>query len=104
MLRLKKLLSASSESIREFPLLNPTQEPTRADEPMEVETLIPYDEDHYTYILGPTCTTSSQFNMLIDHFIYSKGFELLIMAKWFSISKRPKELQGWPKPQEPYVN
>ena len=68
------------------------------------ETLIAHDQDHGIYTLGPICTERPLFPHIIESFIIPDGFQLPITEDWFSISLHPKELHGWPKPNDDYLD
>ena len=43
------------------------------------------------------------FFYITKSFILLDKFKLLILEDWFSISRHPKELHGWPKLSDDYI-
>ena len=83
-------------------LSHPAKDSSSEDEP-RAETMIPYRLAPSTYILGPLCTEPPLYSHVTESFILPDEFSLLITEEWFSISLRPKEIRGWPKPNKDYL-
>ena len=64
---------------------HPTRDSSSKDEP-EAQNMIPYDQAHYTYILGPLCIESFMFPHITECFILLDSFQLPIAEDWSSIS------------------
>ena len=71
----------------------PAGDSSSEDEP-RVEIMIPHDEVHGTYILGPLCTEPPLFPHITESFVLPDRFKLPITEDLFSIFRRPKELRS----------
>ena len=96
-----KTLASKPTSTQMASSSHPARDSSSEDEP-GADTLIVHDVDHGSYILGPLCTKPPLFSHITESFILPDGFSLPIIVDGFSISFRPKELCGWPKPTPEY--
>ena len=78
-------------------------ESSSSDEGPGDEVLIPHRKASNTYILGPVCTERPLYTHITESFILPDGFRLPLTEEWFSLALRPKELRGWPKPNQEYL-